>query len=164
MATPSLKVVQEEQVDPLTGFEPLLLSSVDLLDTYWLQTAVVLQPVVEKAMNGEMTLDDIYDGIKAGRIYCVIAKRDVGEIPEVAIAIAMQIVIYPQFSVLDIIALGGRQLNLFKSKFWQHLCSWAFMNGIRTMEASVSPAMARILKGYGFEQVYVTVRKPLTEM
>tara|TARA_R110000823_G_scaffold173286_4_gene305627 strand:+ start:321 stop:818 length:498 start_codon:yes stop_codon:yes gene_type:complete len=150
--------------DTLEGYEPLLLCTVELLDLYWPQTAEALQRCVDDAMHGEMTMEDIYEGVKAGRMYALVAKKDDGELPEVALALILETQAYPQFTVLNIAALGGRELDLLKSKFWKHVCSWAFMNGVRTMQASVSPAMARILKRYGFNKIYETVRMDLTEM
>ena len=159
-----LKLVESGVESPLAGFEPLMLSTVELLDTYWLALLPALQRVVDEAMHGELTTDDIYTAIKAGHMYGVVAKNDDGEEPEVALVMILETITYPQYVVLNIVALGGRELDLVKSKFWKHMCSWAFMNGVRTMQASVSPAMARILKGFGFESVYVTVRKSLTEI
>jgi hypothetical protein len=165
MTKQTLKLVEPiVERDTLEGYEPLLLSTVELLDTYWPQTAAVLQRCVDDAMHGEMTMQDIYEGIKAGRMYALIAKNDEGELPDVALALILETQAYPQFTVLNISALGGRELNLLKSKFWKHVCSWAFMNGVRTMQASVAPPMARILKRYGFNKIYETVRLDLTEM
>jgi hypothetical protein len=165
MAMQQLKLVENTpRVDTLEGYEPLLLSSVEMLDTYWPQTAAVLQRCVDEAMHGELTMQDIYEGVKAGRMYALIAKNDAGEIPDVALALILDLQAYPQFTVLNIAALGGRELDLLRSRFWKHVCSWAFMNGVRTMQASVSPAMARILRRYGFVKVYETVRLDLTEM
>ena len=165
MTKQALKLVEPiVERDTLDGYEPLLLATVEALDAYWPQTAAVLQRCVDDAMHGEMTMDDIYAGVKAGRLYALIAKNDDGELPDVALALILETQAYPQFTVLNIAALGGRELDLLKSKFWGHVCSWAFMNGIRTMQASVSPAMARILKRYGFNKFYETVRLDLTEM
>ncbi len=162
LVDPDAPVVEE--VDPIEGFEPLLLSTVETVDRYWPQTAEVLQRCVDKAMHGEMTLDDIYERIKAGQMHGLIAKKDEGELPQVAVALILEPVVYPQYTVLNVTALGGRKLDLFKTKFWEHVCSWAFMNGVRTLQASVSPAMARMLVSYGFHSVYQTVRMDLTEM
>lgn len=166
MVKPRLKIVEptpEVVVDPLEGYEPLLLSP-QVLDLYWPQTAAVLKRCVEEAMHGEMTLDDIYTSLKLGRTYGIIVKNDDGELPDVALAVILEPTVYPQYTVLTIAALGGREFDLSMSKFWKHVCSWAYMNGARTLQASVSPAMTRILKRYGFEPVYTTVRMPLTEM
>ena len=162
----SLKLVEPvEKPDPVKDYEPLFLSSVNILDIYWGQTCEVLGPCIDDAIHGEMTLDDIYDGIKAGRMYCLVFKNDEGELPDVALAMILELVAYPQYTVMNIAAIGGRELErLLKNKFWKHICSWAYMNGVRQMQASVSPAMARIIKSYGFKPVYQTLRMNLTEM
>jgi len=162
----SLKLVEPvEKPDSVKDYEPLFLSSVNILDIYWGQTCEVLGPCIDNAIHGEMTLDDIYDGIKAGRMYCLVFKNDEGELPDVALAMILELVVYPQYTVMNIAAIGGRELErLLKNKFWKHICSWAYMNGVRQMQASVSPAMARIIKSYGFKPVYQTLRMNLTEM
>lgn len=162
MTKQTLKVVSNPK-DPLEGYDPLIIATKDILDTYWSQTAEILQPCID-TMYGEMTMQDVYEGILAGRMYCIIAKNDTGEIPDVALAMIMETATYPRFTALHITAIGGRQLDLFQSKFWNHVCSWAFMSGVRKMQASVSPAMARIVSRYGFEKVYEMVRMDLTEM
>ena len=162
---PNLKVVEPVvERDTLEGYEPLLLATGEQLNTYWPQVAAVLQRCVDDAMDGEMTMQDIYEAVCAGRMYALIAKNDEGEVPDVALALILELQAYPQFPVLHIAALGGRELDLLQSRFWKHVCSWAFMNGVRTMQACVSPAMARILKRYGFNKTYEMVRLNLTEM
>jgi hypothetical protein len=151
-------------VDRLAGYEPLLVNTGQLLELYWPQVTKLLQPVVDGAMRGEMTINDFHTAINEGRQYLLIAKRDGGELPEVGFCLVMETIAYPQFTVLSIAALGGRELKLYESKFWKHVCSWAYMNGVRTMQAQVSPAMARIASRYGFEPVYATIRMTLTEM
>jgi hypothetical protein len=162
----SLKLVEPvEKPDPVKDYEPLFLSSVNILDIYWGQTCEVLGPCIDDAIHGEMTLDDIYNRIKAGQMYCLVFKNDDGELPDVALAMILELVAYPQYTVMNIAAIGGRELErLLKNKFWKHICSWAYMNGVRQMQASVSPAMARIIKSYGFKPVYQTLRMNLTEM
>lgn len=151
-------------VDPLAGFEPQLVATGELLERYWPQVTKLLQPVVDDAMHGEMTVEDFHTAINEGRQWLLIAKKDDGELPEVGFFLIMETIAYPQFTVLSIAALGGRELKLYESKFWKHVCSWAYMNGVRVMQAQVSPAMARIAKRYGFEPVYTTIRMTLTEM
>jgi len=151
-------------VDPTEGFEPLFLSSQSILDVYWPQASAVLQRCVDEAMHGEMTIDDIYDRLVAGQMWCLVIKNDKGELPEVSLALILELIAYPRFTVMNITAIGGRELGALRDKFWGHVCSWAYMNGVREMQASVSPAMARILKSYGFSETYRTMRKVLTEM
>ena len=151
-------------VDPTEGFEPLFLSSQSILAVYWPQASAVLQRCVDEAMHGEMTIDDIYDRLVAGQMWCLVIKNDKGELPEVSLALILELIVYPQFTVMNIAAIGGRELGALRDKFWGHVCSWAYMSGVREMQASVSPGMARMLKGYGFSETYRTVRKVLTEM
>ena len=157
-------VVEPAAEDKVAGYEPLFLSSPELLNRYWLQAAEALAPCVDKAMHGEMTLDDIYNGVVAGQMFCLVFKNDNRELPDVALALVLEIIAYPQFKAMNITALGGRELGSLRTKYWKHICSWAYMNGVRTLQASASPAMARMLKPYGFEPVYQTLRMSLTEM
>lgn len=165
MTKQPLKLVgPSPEVTTFEGYEPLLLASVEVLDIYWSQTAVHLQAVVSSEMHGEMTVEDIYDRVRAGTMYAAIFKKDEGELPSVALVLIMEIRTYPQYSVLNIVALGGHGLGPLMDKFWKHVCSWAFINGVRTIEASVSPVVARALRKHGFTKFYETVRLDLTEM
>ena len=162
-----LKLVDVEpafEVDPIEGFEPTLLATVEHLDRYWPQASEHLARCVDEAMHGELTLQDLYEGIKAGTMYGLVVKNDSGELPEVALAMIFETHTYPQYTVLNITALGGREMTAIKEKFWKHVCSWAYMNGVRKLECSASPAMARILKRFGFESVYTTMRMDITEI
>ena len=162
MGKTTLKVVGD--ADPLENYEPLLLSTVELLDAYWPQCSELLEPVVQEAMDGELTVADMYQGIRGGRMYGLVAKDDTNELPDVALVLILEVVSYPQKSFLNITAIGGQQLDMLQSKFWKHVCSWAYMNGLRGMQAMVSPAMARIIGKYGFKDTYRVMRMPLTEM
>jgi len=160
---PKLKLVEVSTPD-INEFEPLLISTAEQLDQYWPQMVYWLEPCVEKAMHGEMTLQDIYEAIKVNKMSALIAKCDAHGSHEVAFVLVVEARAYPQLPCINIVAIGGHQMDLLKSKFWEHVCSWAFMNGARTIEASVSPAMARIIKRYGFTPVYTTMRLDLAEM
>ena len=162
-AQPKLELV-EATSPSIEDFEPLLVSTVEQLDTYWPQMAYWLEPCVEKAMHGEMVLGDIYNAIKTNRMHAIIAKCDTHGSHDVALVLVLEPLVYPKLSAINIVALGGRKLDLLKSKFWEHVCSWAFMNGARSLQASVSPAMARIIQRYGFTPVYTTMRLNLMEM
>ena len=165
MAVPSPKLELVEVTSPsIEDFEPLLVSTAEQLDTYWPQISYWLKPCVEKAMHGEMSLQDIYEFVKTGQMHAIIAKCDDHGSHEVALVLILETLAYPKLPTINIVALGGHELDLLKSKFWEHVCSWAFMNGARSLQASVSPAMARIIQRYGFNPVYTTMRMDLTEM
>ena len=142
----------------------MFLSSLNILDIYWGQVCEALAPCIDNAMHGEMTLDDIYNRIKTGQMYCLVFKNDEGELPDVVLAMILELAIYPRFTAMNIAAIGGRELRLLRDKYWKHFCSWAYMNGIRYMQASASPAMARILKPCGLEPITQTLTMKLTEM
>ncbi len=167
--TPNLRLVDSkpipgEVVDPIEGFEPILLSTVEILDRYWPQASKHLARCVNEAMRGELTLEDLYNGIKGGSMYGLVVKNDEPELPEVALAMVFETHAYAQYTVLNISALGGYELDALQKKFWKHVCSWAYMNGVRKLECSASPAMVRILKRFGFESIYTTMRMDLTEI
>lgn len=166
---PNLNLVHSDRrvvtrSENLDDYEPLFIGSQAQLDTYWPQAEVHLKRVVEEAMCGEMDTQDLYEAVREKRMQCLVLKCDAGEMPDVALVLVFELIGYPKFAALNITAIGGRRLGHFKERFWKHVCSWAFMNGVRMMQAMVSPAMARVLKSYGFEPVYTVLRMPLTEM
>jgi|TARA_R110000765_G_scaffold188233_1_gene293665 hypothetical protein len=146
------------------AYEPLLLATVDALDIYWGQAVPLLQRCIDEAMHGELTVEDLYEGIKAGVMYGIVFKNDEGELPDVALVVVLEPALYPRLSAMNVLALGGRDLGEFGEKYWKHICSWSYLNGLRHMQASASPGMARMLKRLGFKSVYTTMRMDLTEM
>ena len=162
-AQPRLELVETSSPD-IEEFTPLLITTSEQLDQYWPQMAYWLEPCVEKAMHGEMTLSDIYNAVKTGSMAAIIAKCDTHGSHDVAFVLILEGKPYPKLHCINVVAIGGHQMDLLKSKFWQHVCSWAFMSGASNLEASVSPAVARIIKRYGFTPVYTTMRLNLTEM
>jgi hypothetical protein len=147
----------------IDGYEPLLLATQEQFDLYWTQCVPLLDRVIEKAMHGELTTDDIYEKAMQGQMYVFVCKKDVGEYPDVKFAIVMELINYPRLAALNVVAIGGSHLNPFFKKFWSKLCGWAYMNGIRAIEALVSPAMARIISKFGFNHTYAHMRLNLNE-
>ena len=145
------------------GYEPLLLATQEQFDLYWTQCVPLLDRVIERAMHGELTTDDIYEKALQGQMYVFICKKDGGEYPDVKFAIVMELINYPRLAAMNIVAIGGSHLNPFFKKFWSKLCGWAYMNGIRAIEALVSPAMARIISKFGFNHTYAHMRLNLNE-
>ena len=158
-AQPKLKLI-ETASPSIEEFEPLLITTREQLDQYWPQMAYWLEPCVAK-MNGEVVLQDLYDSVRDARTAAIIAKCD----RDGAFVLILEGKAYPRLHCISVIAIGGRQMDLLKSKFWKHVCSWAFMSGASKLEAqAVSPAVERILRRYGFNTVYTTMRLDLAEM
>jgi hypothetical protein len=149
---------------PLDDYEPLLLATKEHFDKYWTYTKPLLEKCVKRSMHGEMTADDIYNLALQGKVYIFVVKCDKGLMPSVKLALALEIVVYPRLSAMNILALGGEHLQEFYSMYWKRLCGWAFMNGVRAIEGYVSPAMERIISRYGFKNTYAHMRLDLTEV
>jgi hypothetical protein len=159
-----LKPVETEAVELANEeFEPILLSTQELYDKYWEQCKPHLQRCVEN-INGEFTVDDIYTRALRGEIFVIIAKNDTPEIPEVRLVIALELVQYPQFNAMNVLALGGKNLRHLIKLFWKDVCGWAKICGVKHIECSVAPAMEKILSTAGFEQKYILMRQDLTEV
>ena len=150
--------VVEEKVKK---YNAQLLSTKELYDKYWGACIPLLQECIDRAMDGEMTVDDIYDRALKGQIYIIAIKNDDGEVPDVKLAIALELVYYPQFTAMNIVALGGRDLRLNIRDFWKQICNWAQICGVTKMECLVSPAIEKILLAQGFERKYSLLRQDL---
>jgi hypothetical protein len=148
---------------PLDDFEPLLLATKEQFDMYWTATKPLLEKCVKRAMHGEMTIDDIYNSALQGKMYIFVVKCDKTITKSVKLALVLEIVHYPKLAAMNIVALGGSDLDALHAKYWKMLCGWAYMNSVRVIEGWVSPAMERVISQYGFKPVYTHMRLELTE-
>jgi hypothetical protein len=161
MSTPA-----QDDFAPLKEFEPLLLSTPELLYNFWYLAYPLLERCVKEAMRGEMDIHDIEALARAGKAYIFVLTNDkTGTNPdrEVRLALAVEVVQYPRLPALNVLALGGTELAMFHRKFWKQFCGWAYMNGVRAVDGWVSPGMQRMLTRFGFKQVYAHMRLDLTE-
>jgi hypothetical protein len=148
---------------PVADYDALLLSTQEQFDKYWPATKPLVEKCIKRSMHGEITIDDIYALATQGKMYVFIVKSDKGIRPDVKLALVLEIVNYPRLPAINILALGGSDLDPLYDKFWKKLCGWAYMNGIRAIEGWVSPAMERVITRYGFKHVYTHMRFDLTE-
>ena len=154
-----LTEVKKEKLE----YEPQLLSSKELLDRYWGQCVPLFEKCIEKQMDGELDEDDIYSRALKGQMFVIAVKNDSTELPDVKLALALELVYYPKYTAMNVVALGGKDLRNMIDMFWKHVCGWAKICGIKKMECSVNPAMQKILETVGFKQQYVQLRQDLTE-
>lgn len=145
----------------LSNYEPILLSSVDLVDWYWDATKPLIQRCIDKAMHGEMTVDDIKRSILEGTAYAMVLKSDKFEAPDVKFVLVLELINYPQYSAFNVVILGGTNLRMLLKRYWSFVCGWAYMMGIRYFECSVSPAMERIVQRIGFNRTYIRMQLKL---
>jgi len=142
-------------------YTPQLLSTKELIDKYWGQCKPLLEKCISQQMHGEMELEDIYTRALKGQMYIIAVKDDAPEIPDVKLVLVLELVYYPRFTAMNVVALGGKDLRHMIGEFWQHVCGWARICGVKKIECSVPPAMERILKDVGFEQHYIQMRQEL---
>tara|TARA_R100000995_G_C3459340_1_gene112264 strand:+ start:222 stop:698 length:477 start_codon:yes stop_codon:yes gene_type:complete len=155
----TLQVVQQEHKQ----YNAQLLSTKELLDRYWGGCIPLFQECIDKAMHGEMTVEDIYERGLKGQLFIIVAKNDDDEVPDIQLAIALELVYYPRFTAMNVLALGGKNLRHNMKKFWKQVCGWAQICGVSQIECLVAPAMEKILQAQGFERKYSLLRQDLTK-
>lgn len=120
--------------------------------------APLLQVVVDKAVQGEFTLNDLRERAARGACLIGVALRD----GEPVMAAALELVHYPQFTTVNVMALGGAGLAEVAGAFFDGVKDFARSAGARHIEADCSPLVARLLKDVlGFMPTYEKVRYAL---
>ena len=113
--------------------------------------------MVEKAVHGEFTVDDLFRLAKAGRITVGLAREDDGGKTPV-MAVAFEFRRYPSATAVNVLAMGGRDLARFMTRFLPPFSAFCKGAGADWIECAVSPAMARMHGRYGFRPVYRNMR------
>lgn len=138
----------------------VFLSTPELVDAYWSRIEPHLRRYVDEATHGELTVEDLYVravGCANTNTFTFIVKTDQDDVELAIVAEAVQ---YPRLSVLNIVAIGGRNLKEFHEKYWNILAGWAHLIGFRGIEGMVSEVMARALAPIGFKKLSVVIRAP----
>lgn len=118
------------------------------------RAAPLLQRVVDEAVKGEFTVEDLKRMARAGRVLVGIAERD----GEPVMAAAVELVRYPRMTALNVMALGGTGLAEVSARFFDELKEFARSCGATRIEASGSKPMARLLrKLLDFQPIYEKV-------
>jgi len=161
----SLQVVDTPETEsPVPKkYEAIHLSTQELFDRYWAQCVPHLEKCVD-SMHGEATVEDLYAACLRGEMYTIIAKNDDTELPDVKLVIVLQLVYYPRYAAMNVVALGGKDLRHSMKKHWADVQGWARICGVKQIECSVAPAMERILSAAGFERKYVQLKQNLMEV
>lgn len=121
----------------------------------WPQISTLLDPVVKKAAKGEFTLADILELATDGRVFIGVVENE----GVMTMACAFEFKLYPQMTVLNIMAIGGTNLRQVAALYFDTFRRWAKSAGADYIEASCSPAMSRILARNGFIETYRQVRR-----
>jgi len=88
---------------------------------YWTATKPLLEKCVKRAMHGEMTIDDIYNAALQGKMYIFVVKCDKTITKSVKLALVLEIIHYPKLPAMNIVALGGSDLDALHAKYWKML-------------------------------------------
>jgi len=127
------------------------------------QTFPLLRPlfqrVVDEAAHGEFTVDDLEQLARAKKVILGMVRQD----GAIRLAFAFEFIAYPQLLTLNLMAIAGSQLNEALPQFLPLFQEFAREAGAQAIEASCSPAMARLLAHHGFETTYQRVRCPILE-
>lgn len=142
-------------------FRPVQLVSTEMLEAFWPTIEPLLQASIDRYGAKEMSIYDLASLVRDGKIQLIVVTNDqTGLAPymKVELVLAVEVVLYPQLPALNIVAIGGRNLKRHKKRFWDMFKGWAYMNGARAIEASVGPAMQRVIQKWDFEPAYVLMR------
>jgi hypothetical protein len=129
---------------------PRFLTEPGELEARWEQIAPLLAPALEHAVLGEITLDDIKALALARCMYVGIYEVDGAPV----LAMAFEFKHYPRIMTVNIVALGGTHLDQVAQRFFDGFKEWVARAGARHIEALCRPAIARLLKKYGFQNTY----------
>lgn len=136
--------------------QALFLNSPDLIDQHWGTVCDLVAPVVSHAARGEFNLEDLGDMVCSGRAMAALGSNAAGP----CIAMVFEFRSYPRKQVINIMAIGGRDLAETAVSFWPQFKAWAKESGVSEIEACTAPAMTRVLRNLGFCHTYDLVRAP----
>lgn len=120
------------------------------LDQYFIYLAPLFERVVYKATYGEFDADDLYRLAKQGHITVGTLENE----GDLQLAIAFEFIFYPRWTVIHILALAGQGLAEAFTRFGTRFKAWRREAGAQKIQASCSPAMARLLQRDEFITAY----------
>ncbi len=119
------------------------------IDSMWHMVVDHLHKGLEYS-NGEIAVEDIYDGLKSRDMQLWAGISDSGECVACMVS---EIINYPRMKVCRMIVVGGSHMKLWLD--YQHtFMEWARENGCDRVEAYCRDGMMRRLEPYGYEKLY----------
>jgi len=125
------------------------------------QVRALFERCANRAVRGEFDADDLLRLAREGRMYIGIAYDGDESESQPVMACAFEFVQYPRLTALNIAALAGQRLDAAMRALWPTFRRFARLAGADCIQASCSPAMARLLQRYGFGEVYHVMRSAL---
>lgn len=117
----------------------------------WGEVAPLFEKTVDKACHGEFSAADLYAMALAGDVAIGVATDEAGA---VFMALALEEVCYPRLRAVNVLAMGGKRLDVFMKRFLLPFRMFCREQGIDRITCLVSPGMERMHRRYGFETVY----------
>lgn len=143
-------------------YEPHLIKGPEELNFFWPYIESLVVKYVDKTNASEITPKDVFDKIANQQAFCFIFAADnTGHDPDidVKLVLVLEVIQYPRLNAMNIVLLAGEDLLFFGDSFWEFLKGWAYMNGIRAIEALVkSEALERMISKLGFKRQAVFLR------
>jgi hypothetical protein len=143
----------------VSDMQALFLNSHELIDRHWWSVAKLVEPVVRLAARGEFDLEDLAALVVSGQAFAGLAMD--GDTPVMGMVFEFRH--YPAKTVINVMAIGGRDLAGVAMSFWPQFMQWAKESGASEIEACTSPAMTRTCKALGFAHTYDVIRCQLGE-
>lgn len=134
------------------NFQPLLVSTQQLIDVYWPAAKVHVEKFVDSVVPDEETVENIENLIRRGQAFLFVVKDDTVDGPVVDLVMIVELCAYTKFASFNIKVLTGRNLKKHADNFFDYFKGWAYMTGVRALEGFVSPAMERYVSKLGFKR------------
>lgn len=109
----------------------------DQVDACWPVIRKLLAPAIEHC-NGEFEVDDLLEMVVEGHAFVVVL---LGE--GIELAAVCECLKYPRKTVLNVLVLGGKNLDIVAMKFWPRVAEVAKVLGASSVRGAVRPAMER---------------------
>lgn len=130
------------------------------IDQLWPELFPLFDRSCREAAKGEVEAIDIYQAFLQGK--CIIFAELIDG--HVSVATAIEFIAFPRYKVANVFALGGKNLRACTDRFWESIIKFLEANDVKSIDAWVSPAMARILeRRLGFSLAYLHMRLRIGE-
>lgn len=108
------------------------------VESAWVPIRKLLATAVEYC-NGEFEVDDLLEMVLDGRAFVVVLASG----SEIELAAVCERLTYPRKTVVNVLALGGKNFDLVNRQFWPKMVAVAEILGASAVRGAVRPVMER---------------------
>ena len=132
----------------------VFLTTPELQARYLSACEPLIQSVIDRAVKGEFEASDVMGWIRSGKAVAgVVLEQD-----KPKLCMVFEFVFYPRKTCVNVLALGGSDLQACARDYLHYFLQWCAESGIAEIQAYTSPAMTRLLEPIGFKKTYDLVR------